>query len=112
MYLPSDVEPGGGALTEKAGTAVIFAHAIVHTSWLETDTDRRVARGTYGPGSEEWSRRRPATTRKRGASTCRETGFAEAAAQGSQPKLRGGTARRWQQSPTLLGAIPSRSARL
>jgi hypothetical protein len=39
-------------LTGKAGTVVIFTHDIIHTSWHEADTYRRVIHCTYGPGSE------------------------------------------------------------
>ena len=39
-------------LTGKAGTVVIFTHDVIHTSWHETDTYRRVVHCTYGSGSE------------------------------------------------------------
>ena len=39
-------------LTGKAGTVVIFTHDIIHTSWHETDTYRRVVHCTYQTGSE------------------------------------------------------------
>ncbi len=39
-------------LTGKAGTAVLFTHDIIHTSWHETDTYRRVVHCTYATGSE------------------------------------------------------------
>ena len=37
-------------LTGKAGTAVIFTHDLIHTSWHETDTYRRVVHLTFGSG--------------------------------------------------------------
>ena len=37
-------------LTGKAGTAVVFTHDLLHHSWHETDTYRRVVHLTYSHG--------------------------------------------------------------
>ena len=38
-------------LTGPKGTAIIFTHDIIHTSWHVTDTYRRVLHCTFGTGS-------------------------------------------------------------
>ena len=38
-------------LTGKAGTAVIFVHDLIHASWHETDTYRRVVHMTFSSQS-------------------------------------------------------------
>ncbi len=94
-------------LTGKAGTAVVFTHDIIHTSWHETDTYRRVVHCTYATGSEapapeadgqaEWLEYLLRDGLRKPLPPGVNQNYAE------QP-LFGGS-----QTPTLLGAIPVHS---
>jgi hypothetical protein len=95
-------------LTGKAGTVVIFTHDIIHTSWHETDTYRRVVHCTYGSGSEVAP---PASDDQAGwiAYLLRD-GLRQPLPPGvnqnyAEEPLDGGAA----PAPTLLGAIPVHS---
>jgi hypothetical protein len=96
-------------LTGKAGTVVIFTHDIIHTSWHETDTYRRVVHCTYGSGSQV----PPPTNDDQDAwlEYLLRDGLREPLPPGvnqnyAEEPLTGGA-----KAPTLLGAVPVHSVK-